>query len=138
MSIMRSPRLFLATKIIARRARWLVLLVIVSLAAQTTPAMACHEDWSAWHIAVDPGGYAFCQFVFKHFDSSGKGQEPVDGGGFNAPIPDDTSRANLPDPSEKRCFPKPTCQPGYRTFCVNPVAAAPACCHAWRVCEKKF
>jgi len=38
-------------------------------------AAACHEFHSDWMKVADPGGYAFCAYVFKHLDSSGLGPE---------------------------------------------------------------
>jgi hypothetical protein len=120
------------------RAAWLALFVAGAVIFQVTPAAACHEDWSWWHKAADPAGYAFCKYVFGHFDTSGTGPDREQPPGFEAPLPDNSGSANLPDPNEKRCLAKPVCATGYRTFCVSPVGASPPCCHAWRTCEKKF
>jgi hypothetical protein len=56
--------------------------------------------------------------------------------GFEAPLPPD--KPSGLNPNERRCFARPGCPTGYRTFCVNPVGASPSCCHQWRVCEKRF
>ena len=63
-------------------------------------------------------------------------QPEVQRGGFNAPLPPDQPTGL--NPRETRCFARPSCPTGYRTFCVNPVGASPSCCHQWRVCEKKI
>jgi hypothetical protein len=53
--------------------------------------------------------------------------------GFIAPLPRDAPTGI--NPEERRCFARPSCPTGYRTFCVNPAAASPKCCHQWRSCE---
>lgn len=53
--------------------------------------------------------------------------------GFVAPLPPDQPTGI--NPRETRCVARPSCPPGYRTFCVNPVGASPSCCHQWRKCE---
>ena len=53
--------------------------------------------------------------------------------GFIAPLPPDQPTGI--DPRERRCFARPSCPTGYRTFCVNPVGASVSCCHQWRTCE---
>ena len=138
MSMIGNPRISRTIARVTQRSAWIALLVIAGIAAQITPAAACHDDWSWAHKVADPAGYAFCKYVFAHFDSSGTGPDTAPSPGFNVTLPDDSSRAGLPNLKETACFPKPTCAQGFRTFCVNPKAAAPACCHAWRTCEKAF
>ena len=126
---------------LAWRPAWLAALAVLAIILQISPAAACHEGWSDLQIALHPAEYLFCKNVFGHFDSSGTGEEqpkPQGPGGFDAVLPDDSARAGLPNAGETRCFPKPVCRSGYRTFCVNPVGASPACCHAWRICEKRI
>lgn len=53
--------------------------------------------------------------------------------GFIAPLPPDQPTGI--DRRERRCFARPSCPTGYRTFCVNPVGASVSCCHQWRTCE---
>ena len=124
-----------------RRLACLAVLAALAVTSQISSAIACHDGWSDLNIALHPAEYSFCKYVFQHFDASGTGQTPAQqpgGGGFEAVLPDDSGSAGLPNQGETRCFRKPVCPSGYRTFCVNPVGASPACCHAWRKCEKRI